>query len=288
MARSATKAEAALTEAFAAAGLDWVVPDWPAPSHVRAFSTTRHGGNGTSFDLGSSNDRLDRASSELLRWLPSEPIWLTQVHGARVHVVEGTQHSATARNRPSFDAAAAAASDAGAEDPDAPRHATRDSAPQADAIVTRMPNVVCAVRSADCLPVLFCDGVGSVVAAAHAGWRGLSAGVLEATVAAMRVHPAELMAWMGPAIGPTRFEVGTDVVTAFGAARAAEADAFVPLGGGKWHANLYALARSRLHSAGVTAVYGGGACTYDDAQRYYSYRRARDVGRMASLVWRTP
>ena len=158
--------------------------------------------------------------------------------------------------------------------------------PEADASFTREQGQVCAVLTADCLPVLFCDRAGSVVAAAHAGWRGLADGVLEATVVAMQAPPGEILAWMGAAIGPQAFEVGDEVRGAFAGRHAEAAAAFVPQPTpGKWLADIYQLARIRLGHAGVQAVYGGGRCTFSEAESFYSYRRDGVTGRMASLVW---
>jgi len=182
--------------------------------------------------------------------LPSDPVWLRQVHGTRCIVAE--------------DATAGVEADAG---------------------VSFRPGTVCAVLTADCLPVLFCDVGGTVVAAAHAGWRGLAAGVLEAAVAAMRRPAGEILAWLGPAIGPAAFEVGDEVRAAFVARDAAAAAAFVPHGAGKWLCDLDALARQRLAALGLRRIDGGGLCTASDADRFYSYRRDGATGRMASLVW---
>lgn len=181
--------------------------------------------------------------------LPAEPGWLKQVHSARV-VELG-----------------------------------RDTDFEADASFTRQLGQVCAVLTADCLPVLFCDRAGSVVAAAHAGWRGLAGGVLEATVAAMRVTPGEILAWMGAAIGPQAFEVGDDVRDAFVAQHPGAAVAFLPHAPGKWLADIYALARIRLAAVGVQAVHGGGRCTFTETETFFSYRRDGTTGRMASLIW---
>lgn len=239
---------------------EWLVPDWPAPANVHAFMTTRAGGVSAGgfakFNLAAHVGDDARAVAEnrrrLRTFLPAEPFWLEQVHGARV--VEAAAHA---------------------------------SAPlQADASVARAPGRVCAVLTADCLPALFCDRAGTVVAAAHAGWRGLAAGVLEATVAAMRVPPETILVWLGAAIGPQRFEVGGEVRAAFCASNSACASAFETLpAAGKWRADLYALARLRLARVGVHAVYGGGFCTYTDEKRFYSHRRGAPTGRMASLVW---
>ncbi len=182
--------------------------------------------------------------------LPAPPAWLKQVHGTRV-----------------VDAAAAC------------------DRPQADAAVARAPGVVCAVQAADCMPVLFADDAGSVVGAAHAGWRGLAAGVIEATVAAMRVPPERLLAWLGPAIGPAHYEVDAVVRDAFLARDAGAAAAFAAHRPGHWLLDLYAVARRRLEAAGVTRVHGGGFCTYSDPARFPSWRRDRTRERIAAFVW---
>src|SRR5512139_348510 len=234
-----------------------ILPDWPAPANVRSLMTTRTGGVSrapwASLNLGDhvGDDPAHVAANRarLRQQLPAEPGWLRQVHSARV-----------------------------VELGDEPN-------PEADASFTCQAGQVCAVLTADCLPVLFCDRAGSVVAAAHAGWRGLADGVLEATVAAMQVPPGEILAWMGAAIGPQAFEVGGEVRAAF-AGRHAAAAAFVPQPTpGKWLADIYQLARIRLGHAGVQAVYGGGRCTFSEAESFYSYRRDGVTGRMASLVW---
>lgn len=206
-----------------------------------------------------------RATDLATLQVPGEPQWLDQVHGT--HVVCLSAPPIRCASPPC----------------DAP-----EPQPRADASFTTVPGVVCVVKSADCLPVLFCDAAGTVVAAAHAGWRGLAAGVLEATVAAMDVPPAGLMAWMGAAIGPESFEVGAEVREAFVLRDAGAAAAFRPRPGpaGKFLADLYALARRRLAGVGVTRVYGGGLDTLADRDRFFSYRRDGRTGRMAALVWR--
>ncbi len=237
--------------------VDLIRPDWPAPVHVRACMTTRVGGVSrapwASFNLGDhvGDDPAHVAANraQLGALLPAEPAWLTQVHGTRV-VELGC-----------------------------------DTDYRADACVARAAGRVCAVLTADCLPVLLCDRAGRVVAAAHAGWRGLAAGVLEATVAAMRVPPGEILAWMGAAIGPRAFEVGDEVRAAFVAQHAAAASAFVSHAPGKWLADLYALARLRLGAVGVHAVHGGARCTFGEADAFFSYRRDGVTGRMAALTW---
>lgn len=186
--------------------------------------------------------------------LPGEPRWLRQVHGTRVVVEPGLD------------------------------------SPEGDAAVTATPGRVLAILTADCLPVLLCAADGSEVAAAHAGWRGLAAGVLEATVRMMRTPPDQLRAWLGPAAGPAAYEVGEDVHAAFVEADAAAASAFSPTRPGHWHVDLYALARQRLARAGLApgAVSGGGLCTISDPERFFSWRRDRATGRMASLAWIQP
>lgn len=249
--------------ARAPAQLDLIRPDWPAPPAVRAFATTRTGGCSrgpyASLNLGDhvadgrapvqSNRARLRAALEL----PAEPLWLQQVHG--IEVVK-----------------------AGAA----------GQRPVADAAWSDAPGQVCVVLTADCLPVLFCDRAGTRVAAAHAGWRGLAAGVLEASVAALLasgVSAGDLLAWLGPAIGPLAYEVGDEVRSAFLAADPQAEAAFRTGRPGHWWLDLYAAARARLARAGVTAVWGGNYCTWSDPQRFYSHRRSGRTGRQASLIW---
>jgi YfiH family protein len=244
-----------------------IVPDWPAPPRVRAFVTTRQlPGNSQppydAFNLGlrtGEDPSFARANRELLVRafsLPSAPRWLQQVHGNQVAVFD-------ADREPN-----------GAE-------------PQADAAITRAPGVVLAILTADCLPILLCAGDGSEIAAVHAGWRGLAAGVIEACIGTMRAPATKLMAWLGPAIGPASYEVGDEVRAAFVAYSHDAGTAFAPTRPGHWHCDLYTLARQRLHALGVASVHGGGLDTYA-GQRFYSYRRdgARS-GRFASLIWIT-
>ncbi|APZ42901.1 peptidoglycan editing factor PgeF [Acidihalobacter ferrooxydans] len=248
-----------MTEADASA--IWLRPDWPASTPVRAWCTTRVGGVSVgpyaSLNLGSHVGDDPAAVAENRQrlcangGLPAAPVWLNQVHGIKVARIDA--HTA--------------------------------SGVDADASMTRVPGAVCAVLTADCLPVLFCDRAGTRVAAAHAGWRGLAAGVLEAAVTALATPPENLLVWLGPAIGPDAFEVGEEVRAAFVAHDAAAATAFSASPDGRWLADLYALARLRLAAVGVDAVHGGGWCTYTDAARFYSYRRDGVTGRMASLVW---
>ena len=238
-----------------------IVPDWPAPGHVHALVTTRAGGDSTgayaSMNLGLRTDD-DQAAvaanrSRLQQVLPQAPRWLAQIHGSVV------------------------------VDADA-----LSDVPQADASVARLPGTVCAIMIADCLPILITDTAGTCVGAAHAGWRGLADGVIANTVARMAAPSADLMAWIGPGIGPDAFEVGDDVLQAFCTAAPERRVAFRPLKPGKWLCDLPALARDALRRAGVARIYGGDLCTYNDAQRFYSYRRDRVTGRMAALIWRDP
>lgn len=232
-------------------------PDWPAPTSVRCFMTTRVGGVSLppfdSFNLGDhvgDDPAAVQANRAVLHGLlPHEPLWMHQVHG--VAVLE-----------PGRDLVGC----------------------EGDAALTRTAGLVCAVMTADCLPVLFCDRAGTVVAAAHAGWRGLAAGVLEATLARMNVAAGEVLVWLGAAIGPQVFEVGAEVRAVFVDQHAAAAAAFIPQGD-RFLADIYVLARLRLAAKGVTAVYGGGLCTYSDAARFFSYRREGRTGRMASVIW---
>lgn len=238
---------------------DWILPDWPAPAHVKALITSRNGGVSlgpfASFNLGvrTGDDPAAVAANraQLRRLLPQEPKWLAQMHGATVIEADGIE-----------------------------------SAPRADASIARRPNTVCVIMIADCVPVLFTDREGTLVAAAHAGWRGLASGVLESTIRMMGIAPAELLAYMGPGIGPHAFEVGADVRDAFLARDARAAAAFAACRPDKWLADLYALARQALGRAGVKRVYGGGLCTVSDVRRFFSYRRDKTTGRMAALIWR--
>lgn len=238
--------------------IEVIRPDWPAPATVRAFTTTRNGGFShdpwSSLNLGKScgddPQHVEQNRSLLLRLLPGEPRWLNQVHGTNVVRWDEVDESGT----------------------------------DADAIVSHHPGQLCAVLTADCLPVLFCNRAGTAIAAAHAGWRGLAAGILEATVLAMECKPAELMAWLGPAIGPRAFEVGKDVYDAFVNLNSENATAFKPHGE-RWLADLYQLARFALTRVGITQISGGQFCTYEEQDNYFSYRRDGETGRMATAVW---
>lgn len=235
----------------------WLIPDWPAPAGVKACVTTRDGGVSLapfdSLNLGDHVEDRPQAVAENRRRLTEHfaiaPAWLQQVHGIAV------------------------------------AHADPGVVVSADASWSATPGIACAVMTADCLPALFCNRAGTRVAAAHAGWRGLAAGVLEATLDSLDVPAAEVLVWLGPAIGPQSFEVGAEVREAFVAQLAAAEQAFVPsVNVGRFMADIYQLARLRLASRGVTAVYGGGYCTVTDP-RFFSYRRSPRTGRFASLIW---
>lgn len=235
----------------------FITPDWPAPTHVQALQTTRQGGySHAPFDglnlgnhVGDDPLRVEKNRQRLTERLPSEPIWLEQVHGTQVVHAEHANYQ-----------------------------------PLADACVAHSAQAVCAVMTADCLPVLLCDQAGTVVAAAHAGWRGLADGVIEATVRAMHAKPEQLMAWLGPAIGASAFEVGAEVRDVFMQHNAAAATAFTPHAE-KYLADIYSLAHQRLSALGVHQVYGGQYCTFSDPHRFFSYRRDGQTGRMATLIW---
>jgi YfiH family protein len=242
-------------------GIPLIVPDWPLPAGLRAVQTTRGGGvsqgpwDSLNLALHTGDDpqtvQKNRERLSLALGLASIPSWPRQVHGAVV--VEAASTADTV---------------------------------EADAVVGRGPGEVCGVQTADCLPVLFCSLDGAVVAAAHAGWRGLAGGVLEATLRSMARAPAEVMAWLGPAIGPEAFEVGPEVRAAFVADHAGAAAAFRAGAGDRWFADIYRLARLRLERAGVKGIHGGGRCTYTESETFFSYRRDGTCGRMATLIWR--
>jgi YfiH family protein len=238
----------------------WLQPEWPAPANVRALTTLRSGGVSEG-DFASLNLALhvnddpaavveNRRRLIAAAAVPIEPLWLEQVHGIDVVEVDGQIASA-----------------------------------RADASFARSPKRVCAIMTADCLPVVFCDVEGTRVAAAHAGWRGLVAGVLEKTVAALDTAPRQLIAWMGPAIEPAAFEVGPEVREQFMARDSRNESAFVANARGRWQADLYALARQELARLGVGGIYGGGFDCFADSARFFSYRRSARTGRMATLIW---
>lgn len=240
--------------------VEWLVPEWPAPPGVRVISTLRRGGSSegpyASMNLAShvgdatANVEANRRLLRRAAHLPSEPMWLEQVHGTEVVVHDG-----------------------------------RSDVPRADAAMTRGRGRVCTVMTADCLPVVLADRDGSRVAVVHAGWRGLAQGVIEATVRALHCPPAELLAWLGPAIGQQAFEVGIEVRGAFVARSAQLAGCFAENERGRFQADLYGLATALLAEAGVPAVHGGGWCTASDPQRFFSFRRDGTTGRMATLAW---
>lgn len=236
----------------------WISAEWPAPANVRTCITTRLGGCSQGpwkgFNLGThvgdEPTHVAANRAELQRVLGCAPAWLNQTHSIDVCKADPA------------------------------------SVVDADASWTNEHNIACTVMTADCLPVLLCNKDGTRVAAAHAGWRGLLDGVLEQTVSSMGSPGYALMAWLGPAIGPQRFEVGSEVREAFVAADAQAAEAFSPSSrDGHYLADIYLLARQRLAKAGVTAVFGGGLCTVSEPARYFSYRRDGQTGRFASLIW---
>jgi YfiH family protein len=234
-------------------------PDWPAPARVRAWVTERAGGASTgsyaalnlATHVGDAPDRVAENRARLRAGvpLPAEPVWLEQVHGANVLDLD------------------------------------REAEAPADGAVTSCAGVVCAVLTADCLPVILASRDGGRVGVAHAGWRGLLAGVLPAAVRALQTPPAAIVAWLGPAIGAASYEVGSEVRDAYLASDARAAEGFTPNARGRWQADLYALARLSLADAGVAAVHGGGFCTYREADRFFSHRREAPCGRFATLAW---
>ena len=239
---------------------DWLIPDWQAAPNIKAVTTTRQGGVSQapfdSMNLGDhvgDNAKAVQQNRQILAdtlALPEPPVWLNQIHSNVVSNLDDEQ--------PLIDA---------------------------DASVTHKRGRSCVVMTADCLPVLFCDKAGTVVAASHAGWRGLHSGILEKTVASMDAKPEDILAWMGPAIGANAFEVGGEVRQAFMDVQTQAEQAFQKQDNDKWLADIYLLAKQRLNAIGVKQVFGGGECTYSDTSRFYSYRKASQTGRMASLIW---
>ena len=240
--------------------INWLEPDWPAPNNIRALTTLRTGGVSVppfaslnpATHVGDNPENVER-NRKILRTeleLHHDPIWLNQVHGTAV--VQADQVNGL---------------------------------PTADASWTTQANVVCTVMTADCLPVLYCSTDGAVVAAAHAGWRGLLAGILTSTYLAMQ--KSEVLVWLGPAIGPQVFEVGPEVREAFIAKNPEFGTAFVVQDAQHYLADIYQLARIELAALGIKNIYGGDFCTYTDAQRFFSYRRDQQTGRMATLIWKT-
>jgi YfiH family protein len=253
--------------------MDTIIPQWNrVAAHVGSLSTSRRGGvslppyddgqgeGGLNLGthVGDNPDYVRENRLRLQALLPSSPVWLNQIHGARVFDADGWSEKSS------------------------------QPIPQADASVTSIKGRVCVIQTADCLPVLFCDAEGKAVGAAHAGWRGLAGGVLENTVHAMKEKGAEcIQAWLGPAIGPRQFEVGQDVMQVFAAIDPAAVGAFNAIEGrdGKYVADIYSLARMALARVGVNEVAGGECCTVTQEERFYSYRRNGVTGRMASLIW---
>lgn len=243
------------------ANLTFITPNWPAPVNVKALQTIRTGGVSTSpyatlnFGEHVQDDPLAVAHNRQLLspYLPSEPVWVNQVHGT--HVIDAAK-SGCLEN--------------------------------ADGAFATQADVVCVTMTADCLPVLLCNKAGTVVAAVHAGWRGLCDGVIETAIKKMPSNPTDILAWLGPAIGPNSFEVGNEVREQFMQKDAKAISAFKPHGD-KWLCDIYAIAKQRLNNIGVTQIYGGGVneefCTYTDDARFFSFRRDNITGRMASLIW---
>lgn len=237
----------------------FIVPDWPAPPNVCAIQTTRVGGiSAEPFDslnigdhVGDNSLHVAQNRQLLASYVPTEPVWMNQVHGVRV-----------------LDAAKSSCIES------------------ADAAFTKQSNVVCVTMTADCLPVLICNGEGTAVAAVHAGWRSLCDGVIKATVTAMSEESSQLMAWLGPAIGPEAFEVGAEVRNQF-IQKDAQAESAFKVHGDRYLGDLYMIAKQRLNQLGVTQIYGGGLCTYADKSRFFSFRRDGATGRMATLIWLT-
>lgn len=242
----------------------FIQPDWPAPANVKALSTTRKGGmsqdaySGLNLGMHVQDEPAtvlqNRQQLSVTAGLPNPPHWLNQIHSTEVFAIN------TPESQP--------------------------EPPSADASYTRLQNQVCIVMTADCLPLLVCDKAGTVVAAIHAGWRGLLDGIIENTLKQMQVPPAELLVWLGPAICQSNFEVGDEVRAAFVAHEPQAISAFKSHGD-KWLADLYALARLRLSAVGVNVadVYGGHFCTYQQNELFYSYRRDHNTGRQASLIY---
>lgn len=240
----------------------YLIPDWPAPTQVKAYTTLRSGGHSKApFDSFNFSDRdgddtvaIAANQQQLMQelGLKNQPVWSDQVHGIEAVQADTVKHTK----------------------------------PQADAFYTSAPNVVCAVLAADCLPLMLCNETGTQVAAIHAGWRGLANGVIEATVNKLTNPGEQWMAWLGPAIGPTIFEVGDEVRAQFLKIDGQAELAFTATSNGKWLADIYKLAKQRLTKCGIIRVYGGDFCTYSDPQRFYSYRRDQGkTGRMASIIW---
>lgn len=239
---------------------EFIRPNWPAPANVHAFATTRFGGQSPApFDSLNLGDHVGDDLQNVLAnrqylteraSLPSSPLWLTQTHSTIVINSQDWQQAI-----------------------------------EADAMVSQQANAVCVVMTADCLPILICDKAGTEVAAIHAGWRGLCDGIIENTLKKLSGDASNLMAWLGPAIGPSQFEVGEEVRDAFLAHSATADSAFQPSRPNHYLADIYQLAKQRLAACGLTSVYGGDYCTVSDPEKFFSYRRDNVTGRMASLIW---
>lgn len=235
----------------------WIVPDWPVPLNVKAISTTRQGGvSQPPFDALNLGDHVGDYKTHVIRnrqiimqqcQLPSEPLWMSQVHG---NVVDRTTYFC-----------------------------------QADARYTNQKGMVCAIMTADCLPVLLCDSRGHEIAAVHAGWRELASGVIEQAVANFNASADQMYAWLGPAIGSKHFEVGHDVVTQFDQHHEKIGNAFQQTSNHKWCMDMVAIAQAKLSDCGVKRIYGGHWCTWQNEQQFFSYRRDSVTGRMATLIW---
>lgn len=241
---------------------NYIIPNWSAPKNIHAYTTTRLGGISqppyNSFNLSTNvGDDLNTvlANRRKLRQdlnLPNEPCWLNQAH---------TKNVVVADNHASY--------------------------PNADASYTTTPNIVCVELTADCLPILLCSKKGDLVAVIHAGWKGIVNGVIEATIHALPINPAELIAWLGPAIGPNSFAVGEDVREQFINFDAKAQNAFRPIANHKWLFDIYFLGKQRLNNCGIFTIYGGEFCTYSAPEKFFSFRRSAKTGRMASLIWKT-
>ncbi|HEY0269091.1 MAG TPA: peptidoglycan editing factor PgeF [Methyloradius sp.] len=238
---------------------NFIIPNWPAPANIKALQTTRTGGlskspyDSLNFGDHVGDDAMVVASNRQLLnpFVPTEPLWLKQIH------------STIAVNA-----------------------ALTSCLPEADAAYSKQKNIVCAVMTADCLPILICDEAGTTVAAVHAGWKGLLDGVIESTIKALEIPPQNLLVWLGPAIGPNAFEVGRDVYDGFIQHDANSIQAFTLQNTtDKWLADIYQLARLRLRNMGVTRIYGGEYCTYSAKEQFFSFRRDGATGRMATLIW---
>jgi len=241
---------------------DMIIPNWQVPNNVKAYTTTRKGGVSIApYDSFNLADHVDdnpehvKINRQLLKTnlhLPNEPIWLKQVHST-TSVIANQENTGQC----------------------------------ADAVYSYEKNTVCVVMTADCLPVLLTNQQGNMVAAIHAGWRGLAGGILETTLQQLNVISEDVIVWLGPAISGKAFEVGDEVRTAFIDFLPQAEHAFIPTRAGHWLADLYLLAKQRLNQQGITQIYGGEFCTYTDESRFYSYRRDKQTGRMASLIWLT-